>query len=141
MHHNQAGWSFLYSLPSHSQTEDILNGVRHSQQKCLQSGSVLFADQAIKHWVKTAICMSQTYSQGESIGLGIVEGFTKWHQVKFDQHPPQSESLVWQPADEEGENYNGDGAGDFRTAAAASPLVHRLRCDSITNRAAYDPST
>lgn len=123
VHHNQAGRRLLNPPASQGQSEDVLDGVRHPQQKRLQSRPVLLADEAVEHRVQAAVCVSQTHSQGESVGLSIVEGFTKGGKVKFDQHPPQCDGLVGQPADKKGEDHDGDGAGDFGAAALASPLV------------------
>lgn len=123
VYHHQAGWCFLHSPPSQSLRENVSDGVRHSEQKLLQSSSVLLADQAVEHRVEAAVRLSQTHSQGEGIGLGVVESFTEGHQVKFNKHPPQGESLVGQPADEKGQNYNGDRAGDFGAAAVAALLT------------------
>lgn len=123
VHHNQTGRCLLHPPASQGQSEDVLNGVRHSQQKCFQSGPVLLADEAVEHRVQAAICMCQTHSQGESVGLSVVEGFTEGGKVKFDQHPPQGDGLVGQPADKKREDHDGDGAGDFGAAALASPLV------------------
>lgn len=97
--------------------------MRNSQQKLLQASSVLFSDQAVEHWVKTAVGVSQTHSKGERVGLGVVESFAEGHQVKFDQHPPQGECLVGQPADEKGQNYNCDRASHFGAATVASSLT------------------
>lgn len=87
--------------------------------------------------------MSQAHSQGERIGLGVVEGFAEGHQVKFDQHPPQGEGLVGQPADEKGENYDSDGAGHFGSAAVAASLTLRFLggtpgCHAAHNAPAQD---
>ncbi|KAG7214646.1 hypothetical protein INR49_010538 [Caranx melampygus] len=96
------------------QSEEVLDRVRHSEQKLLQSSSVLSADQAVEHRVEAAVCMSQAHSQGEGVGLCVVEGFTEGHHGK---------SLVGQPADEKGQNYDGDGAGELGPTAVASPLA------------------
>lgn len=97
--------------------------LRNSEHQRLQANSVLFADQAVEHWVETAVGVSETHSQGEGVGLGIIEGLAEGHQVKLDQHPPQGESLVGQPADEKGKHDDGDGARDFGVAALAPPLI------------------
>lgn len=141
VYHNQAGRGLLHPPASQSQSQDILEGVGDSQQQRLQSGSVLLANQAVEHRVEATICMSQTHSQREGISLGVVEGFTEGNQVKFDQNPPQGESLVWQPADEERENHDGDGAGDragdFGAAALASLLILCPLHDGAAHAAAH----
>ena len=138
MYHNQAGWCLLHPPPPQSRCEEISEGVRHSQQERLQSGSVLLSDQAVENWVEAAVSVSQAHSQGEGVGLGVVEGFIEGNQVKFDEHPPQGEGLVGQPAEEEGQDYDGDRASEFGVAAVASSLwLWRLR-DTVADHAAHD---
>ncbi|TNN78122.1 hypothetical protein EYF80_011627 [Liparis tanakae] len=120
---NQAGGGLLHPPPSQSQSENISDGARHSQQELLQSSPVLFPDEAVEHRVQAAVGVSQAHSQGEGVRLGVVERFAKGHQVKLDEHPPQGESLIGQPTDEEGQNDDGQGAGDFGAAAVASSLI------------------
>lgn len=118
---DHSGRSLLHSPPSQRQTRDISDGPRHPEHKSLQAHSVLFAE---------------THSQGEGVGLGVVEGLAEGHQVELDQHPPQGEGLVGQPADEKGEHDDGDGAGNFGAPAPASPLA--LRSVGGVGRAAHD---
>lgn len=123
VYRDHTGGSLLHSPPSQRQTQGVLERLRNSENKLLQANSVLFADQAVEHRVETAVGVSETHSQGEGVGLGVVEGLAEGHQVKLDQHPPQGESLVRQPADEKGKHDDGDGARDFWAAALASLLV------------------
>lgn len=123
VYHDHTGGSLLHSPPSQRQAQDILERLRNSEHERLQAGSVLFSDQAVEHRVEAAVGVSETHSQGESVGLGVVEGLAEGHQVKLDQRPPQSESLVRQPADEEGQDDDGDGAGDLGAAALTPSLV------------------
>ncbi|KAA8587249.1 hypothetical protein FQN60_016695 [Etheostoma spectabile] len=79
-------------------SEDILDGVRHSEEELLQSSSVLFSDQAVEHRVETAVS----------------------------------------PADEEGQDHDGDRTGDFGAAAEASSLRLGPLRDTRVDHAAYD---
>lgn len=139
MYHDHARWSLLHSSSPQSQRENVPDGMRGSQQSVLQPGSVLSSDQAVEHWVETAVGMGETHSQGEGVRLSVVEGLAEGHQVKLDENPPQGESLVWQPANEKGQNYDGDGAGDFGAAALASFLILRPLCP-LTYHAANNSS-
>lgn len=121
--HDHTGRSLLHSSPSQRQTHCVPKRLRNSEHKRLQANSVLFTDQAVEHRVETAVGVSETHTQGESVGLGVVEGLAEGHQVKLDQHPPQGESLVRQPADEKRKHDDGDGARHFGAAALAPPLV------------------
>lgn len=123
VYHDHTGGSLLHSPPSQRQAQGVLDRLRNPEHKRLQANSVLFADEAVEHRVEAAVGVSEAHSQGESVGLGVVEGLAEGHQVKLDQHPPQCERLVRQPADKKGKHDDGDGACDFGAAAVASPLV------------------
>lgn len=139
MHHNRAGRCLLHSPSSQSQRKNVPGVTRNSQKELLQSGPVLSSDQAVEHWVETAVGMGETHSQRKGISLGVVEGLAEGHKVKLDEHPPQGESLVRQPADEEGQDYDGDGTSNFGAFAVASSLLLRLvRAAAVGNRAAHN---
>lgn len=116
-----------------------MDGPGHSQKQVLQPRSVLSTDQAVEHRVEAAVGVSETHSQGKGVGLSVVEGLAEGHQVELDQHPPQSEGLVGEPADEEGQDDDGDRAGDFGAGAVASSLVLWPVGAHAAYRAANDP--
>ena len=113
-----------------SQAPEGWSGV---EEKLLEGGPELRADQAVEHRVEAAVGVSQAHSQGECISLHIVESLAEGHKVKLYEHPPQSQRLVGQPAQKEGENHDDDGFGDFGAPVLPTLLAFYARCTGYSS--------
>lgn len=70
--------------------------------------SELLPHKAVNNRIQAAVGVRKAHGQREHICVHYVICFVPVCGVKFDQHAPQGDGMVWHPAEEEGQHDDGD---------------------------------
>lgn len=97
----------------------------------------LLPHEAVNNRVQAAVGVRQTDGQWEHIRVDNIVGLVPVCSVHFHQHTPQSNGMVWHPAQEEGQNYDGDRFCDlgppFGVACFHTPIADETQQHDVAD--------
>lgn len=93
--------------------------------------------EAVDDRVQAAVGVRQTHGQREHVGVHDVVSSVPVGGVQLDQHAPQGDGLVGHPAQEEGQDDDGDRLGDLRppprVAGLHAPVVDEAQQHDVAD--------
>lgn len=91
----------------------------HRPEEFSQRFPKLPPHQAVQDGVQAAVGVRQAHGHREDVHLHGVVLITEINHVEFDEDAPGCQRLVGQPAQEKGQDHDGDGLGDFGASFGA----------------------